>query len=214
MNLLICTISGLSASSRRSDKTLPSFVNLTEFDYWWDWSDRCNNPPDPATFEAYSISKHDQFSTDSECVENLVKEVTKTHYKNILLVGKSLGAVRVWWAVTKYWEHFRLKLDAGCKIGVVLLDPHGAQNGDGRIGAYGLRLRYLNYLKAWDRDDFRIKAIYQRNKYPKGARLGWGDNAENMQLSGLANHWNITNIFTVSGQQCSKEIIKMIKWLE
>ncbi len=195
--LLITTISGFSASSRKEKKTLEGFIQ-----------DVLKDGNIDAEVRSF-------FSIDDDCVQRLVLSANSTHAPKVLIVGKSLGGVRAWWALTKYWAHFKLKLAHwDTKLGVVLLDPHGCQVGDGKVGAYGKRLKKLGYLPAWLRDDVKIKVMYQRNKYPEGVGMLKKDNVENVRLSKRADHFNITQIDTIAGAKCAKAIQDMIGWLD
>lgn len=203
--ILICTISGFSASSRKSADTLDGFMG----DVLIDMGDDC--PEGPQMPHLYSHNK--------DCVEDLTRAAMSSKCYKVLIVGKSMGAVKVWWALTKYWAHFKLKLaHPDTKLGVVLLDPHGCQVGDGRIGAYGGRLRALKYLPAWNMENVRIRTVFQRNKKPKGARMYTAgvpcNNLKNTYLSHKADHWNITDIKTESGRKCADAIQEMIGWLD
>jgi len=193
-NLHVSSITGFSASARKKAETLPDFLKDV-------FQGRDNT-----TFG-------NVYSSDHKCIQKLITDVLTCESERVLIVGKSLGGVRVWWALTEYWGHFQHLLNSGTKIGAVLLDPHGWQVGDGETGSYGMRLKHLGINPEWDRPDFRIKCVYQQNKYPKGCRLGWGGNAENVKLSRFANHWNITEIETLPGEQVATEIKKMEWWL-
>jgi len=102
------------------------------------------------------------------------------------------------------------------KIGVVLIDPHGAQFGDGSIGSYGVRLKELPVDARWARDDLGLHCVYQRNVYPRGARLGFPvgvDNATNTKLGPEADHWRVTDMATDTGLEVAVIIQDMIRWL-
>lgn len=196
MKILVCTISGFSASSRKAKKTLSAFVE--------------------AALEGQDVEYYHQFSTDPKCVVNLVGRVMRSENKKILLVGKSMGGVCAWWSIYKYWHNFKYWLfsPAGKKIGVVLLDPHGCQRGDGRIGAYGKMLNSFRTLRAWAlRSDFKLHCLYQRNKYPEGAKISNSGNVTCERLSKDANHWVVTEIDTETGRRCADSVVDMLEWL-
>ena len=195
MKTLVITITGASASIRKRKDTLPEFIE-----------DVIKGQPDIEPV-FYNV-----FSSDSDCVEKAVRRIWAWPY-NILLIGKSLGGVRAWWAITHYWERFKLKLDSGQKFGVVLIDPHGPQKGDKRAGWYGVSLQTLRMKRAWNRKDMKISCVYQRNKAPKGAHLPSNKFARNKKLNSKADHWNITQIDTGPGQTVAKEINKTINWI-
>lgn len=189
---------------RRGKKTLHGFV-----------TDVLNDMGDEKPDEIY---RKNIFSSNSECVEEIIRFIQTNPGNEILLVGKSLGAVRTWWALNKYWTSFerRLKVGRDVKLGVALIDPHGWQYGDGHVGGYGTLAgpTYLEWEDKWDRPDVRIETLYQRNKYPKGVPLGKGSRSlMNVKLKKGATHWNVTQIDTWPGRKCANAIQNMIEWL-
>lgn len=197
--MILNAISGFSAKLRPREKTLHEFLDLILENF------PCH----------LNVKKNYLFSSDLNCVEDTVRFVQTSGDNRILLVGKSLGGVRTWWSLTKYWENYKrkLKISADSRLGVVLLDPHGCQVGDGRVGSYGVGLDLLEYNKEWYRPDIRISVLYQRNKYPMGAHMmASNDRCVNIEVPG-GNHWNIEDFGTKQGQFCADEIKKMIGWV-
>lgn len=100
---------------------------------------------------------------------------------SLLLVGKSLGAIRVWNLLRLHYD----SLDDFHRIALVLVDPHGAAADDGNSGAYK-DSQDLWWPDNWssDSDFFRVYHIYQHETGTTGAnfpdsRVHWS-----RQLSG------------------------------
>lgn len=200
--MIVNTISGFSAKLRKGRrKTLSDLVDVALGDPDWPGRPR-------------AVFRRDYYSSDDHCVEDSVRFVQTTPGNKILLVGKSLGAVRTWWLMTRYWQNIRgrLGVDSGAKVGVVLIDPHGCQYGDGRVGSYGVRLKRLPWMHEWDDDRVNFKVVYQKNRYPKGVPMS-KNGPLNRRLPKGATHWNITDPGTAPGQDAMKAIRDMVDWL-
>jgi len=200
--MIINGITGYSASMRKSSKTLSGFMD-----------DVLAAMPDVPK----NINKQIISSLSDKCVEDSLRFLYAFPDTRILLVGKSMGAVKTWWLLTKYWTNVLQRISVrGARLGVVLIDPHGWCDGDGRVGSYGVRLKNLGFEDGWARDNMRIACLRQRNKYPKGAGLAVPrgvTNAKNVKLKGDADHWKVTNINTDAGRRVSFEIQSTIRWL-
>ena len=206
--IVINTISGFSASSRKNSDTLSGFIQeiVRRQQYMSD-------------FPIPDIKLNSHFSTNPSCVEDSLSSLVEgTIPWNIInrvqFIGKSMGGVKTWWLLKKHWDEFRkfLEEEDNPKIGVTLIDPHGAQPGDGKIGSYGTFLqKELEYDKRWDKyPNFKIQCLYQRDKYPRGARLSGF--SPNIKLNN-SNHWDVTKLGTESGDIVSKSILEQIHWL-
>lgn len=199
--LLNATV-GFSASIRRSKRTLSGFL----YDILTDMPD------------IQGVRINVEYSTDSDCVGSSIRFLYSEPDGRVLLVGKSLGAVRTWWMLKSRWAAFEriLSVRKGARIGVVLIDPHGIQRGDGLAGSYGVGLRRMSFDPAWSRYGLSVRCIYQRNKYPKGACLDipqGAENAGNIRLGEYADHWSVTDISTRAGLDVAGCIESMIRWL-
>lgn len=162
-------------------------------------------------------------STDIHCVSRAISFMQVSPGNRYLCVGKSMGGVRVWWMLTKFWsniKHMMGVVDTGGrrpKLSVVLIDPHGNQSGDGSVGSYGVSLSELWYSAGWSMSDVRFSVVYQRNKYPKGAKLqvpSGVENVTNVRLGSGANHWNVTEIDSETGRIVANLIQDEIRWVE
>lgn len=159
------------------------------------------------------IKKNYLFSSSKTCVEDSIQFLYKNKKKddNILLIGKSLGGIRTWWIIYKYFVNLKNLLVNDTKLSVILLDPHGWQSGDGHTGSYGINNNILPEKEEWALyESIDITCIYQRNKYPKGAHF---NNFNNIKLGSTADHWNIENIETPTGKLVAEYIDKTIKTL-
>lgn len=199
--MLLNAIVGFSASIRKSQRTLDGFL-----------SDVIGGMPD-----APPVRKRVRYSTDDDCIDSSIRFLYRGPDRRILLVGKSLGAVRTWWMLRSRWDAFeRLLTVRKARIGVVLVDPHGIQREDGLMGSYGVRLKGMFFDPRWKRDDLAIRCLYQRNRYPKGARLDilkGADNAENTRLGEYADHWSVTDIGKRAGREVADQVQEVIRWL-
>ncbi len=197
--IIVNCISGLSASLRRGG-TLEPFVKSI-----------LNNKRG-----VEFVSQYD-YPTGNKCIKDGVNFVASNHGNKVLLIGKSMGGVKTWWMINKHWGHFERKLgiEENAKLGVVLIDPHGPQSGDGVIGSYGVRGRNLGYKSEWDRDDVKISVLYQKNKYPRGAMISGAPrtgNLRNIKVN-TGTHWNMTRHGNDASEKCGSQIIEMIDWL-
>lgn len=209
--MIINAITGFSGSLRKSSESLPGFVKET-FGGWG------------------NVLINNEYSSDSKCLDNSLKFMKCYPLDDLLLIGKSLGGVRTWWLATKYWENLKGRLDYGYRVGIVLLDPHGWQLGDGTVGSFGVGSRNLKYDKRWDPyidDPFNvlhkchvsepskmcIMCIYQSNKYPKGAIIEGGKNVVDIHLGKNANHWNIEDLSTETGRFVQEYVENMGHWV-
>ncbi|MBN2256339.1 MAG: hypothetical protein JW704_00675 [Anaerolineaceae bacterium] len=134
---------------------------------------------------------------------------------DFLLIGKSFGAVRTWWLLQEYWFRINRILNEEHRIGVVLIDPHGWVVGDGRAASYGMNEPKLPWHEEWGRSGIRLKCLYQRNEYPRGAFLGApnGVLGNNVLLEGDADHYNVLDIDTETGLIVAESVRDMIQWL-
>ena len=204
--MLINAITGFSASSRKSKETLDGFLDNV-------LADMADAPK--------NIAKNINYSSNRNCIGSCLRSMMTYHGCKHLVVGKSMGGVKVWWLLTRHWlqclDILNPKINYQIpRIGVVLIDPHGWQTGDGRVGSYGVFLRKLGFTDGWIRDNFKIHVIYQRNKYPKGARLDIpsdAKNALNTKLGKYADHWKVTEIDTKAGREVADAIQGMIRWI-
>ena len=193
--MILNMITGYSASMRSEKVTLPAFVDNVLADM--------PSPPE-------DIHKHVAMGNDDEAIQESIEYMTLRPYEPVMLIGKSMGAVRTWWMVYKHW---RLLSERDQPISVFLIDPHGWQKGDGRIGSYGSR-RPLKWNEEWNLMNIRFNVYYQRNKYPRGARMnGTYPNLKNEELCGKANHWNVTQIDTRPGRKVADGIQGAIRSL-
>jgi len=201
--MIINTISGFSASSRKNSDTLKGFIE-----------DVIDEIP---LSSGIKIINH--LSSNKECIRDSLHSLMQekqSHYNRdkILFIGKSMGGVKTWWMLVKHWKWFKKILEGyNTKITVILIDPHGVCAGDGKIGSYGTWYRkVLKYDERWaEYDNFNINCIYQRNKYPRGAKLS--NNMSNERIYN-SNHWDVTDINTPSGRQVADLIHEQMKWLE
>lgn len=211
--MIINSITGFSGSLRKSSESLPGFVKET----FGDWG---------------NVLINNEYSSDPKCLDNSLKFINNNPFSDILLIGKSLGGVRTWWLATKYWEVLRHRLEMGYRIGMVLLDPHGWQVGDGVVGSFGVGGRNLKYDKRWDANiewsvhggpqkayysepsKFSILCIHQSNKYPKGAVIEGGGKFANISLDKNANHWNIEDLSTETGRLVQRYVAGMGHWVQ
>lgn len=213
--MIINAITGFSGSLRKSSESLPGFVK----EIFGGWG---------------NVLINNEYSSDPKCLDNSLKFMNNYPFDDLLLIGKSLGGVRTWWLATKYWEVLKRRLDTGFRIGIVLLDPHGWQLGDGVVGSFGVSSRNLKYDKRWDSyigwpvqgglqkeyytepSKFSIMCIHQSNKYPKGAIIegGGGEDVVNILLGKNANHWNIEDLSTETGRFVQEYVENMGKWVQ
>jgi hypothetical protein len=202
--IVINTISGYAASSRKKADTLAGFISdiVNRQQYMSDWP----LPP---------VEIFDYFSSHRDCINESRGSLYAGNLgsNRIQYIGKSMGGVKTWWMLTKHWEQFKRYLeDDDAKIGVTLIDPHGAQKGDGKIGSYGTFLqKELPMHPDWkNHPNFKIQCLYQRDKYPRGAKLAGF--SPNIKL-GNSNHWDVTKLGTESGEIVAISILEQLKWL-
>jgi hypothetical protein len=196
--MIINAITGYSASLRSNQKTLPGFL--------YDIIKNGKDLPE-------DISTNIEQSSYPKCIEDSVKFVLNKSDDSLILVGKSMGGVKTWWMFYNYWKPILKKYK---KVGILFIDPHGWQAGDHHIGSYGTNLKEFEILSEWvNKDNLRISCIYQHNKYPKGAILDIPEgttNIHNIKLGSSADHWNITELNSESGQRVAEELIDLMKW--
>jgi len=199
--MLVNVITGYSASMRQSKKTVTGFVT----DIFRETVTK-------------NIDRYDCYSSDRHCIDNSARFLVTGNSNNMLLIGKSMGAVRSWWLLNEYWLSIKNKLVSrqGGRLGVVLIDPHGWQKGDGRVGSYGVKLGSLKYDKCWARDDLKFVVFHQKKHYPRGVGLeAGGNNVNNIELTGQdASHWSVTDINSKTGRMVADRIKDMIKWVQ
>jgi hypothetical protein len=198
--MILNAISGFSASTKPEEESLSGFL-----------TDVLNDMPDKPA----SIHRNNEFSSKKTCIEDSIRWMHKVQGNRIMLVGKSMGGVRTWWMVYHFWANIlaRFNTNPDGRLGVFLIDPHGWQLGDGVVGSYGLEVDSMRYRPEWSRVDVRIRCLYQRNDYPKGARLGRNDSAVNMKLGKGADHWNVEDFKTETGKIVCSEIQEMVRWV-
>ena len=197
--MIINAITGYSASVRKRSKILPAFIE----DVLSDMGDQ----------KPVHIERHYVYSSTRGCIQESLKFIHERPLEPVLLVGKSLGAIRTWWMLYQSWGDL---VGRASKIGVVLIDPHGWQVGDKTSGSYCKR-KSLPWKSGWDDSGIRITVLYQWNKYPTGAKMQGGHGwplLYNFKLDSKATHWNVTSIKSQAGMDCAHEIQKMIKWLD
>jgi len=194
--MIVNSITGFSASVRKHQKVLPKFLG----EVFKGWED---------------VGINNYYSSNKDCIIDSIKFLNYHWPEDALLVGKSLGGIKTWWLLNAYWHHIEGRLEGGSKVGVVLLDPHGWQIGDGYVGSFGIGDRNLPWNKQWDKwikaDLLKIEVLYQRNKYPMGAHFEGKD--VNTKLPRNATHWNITDIDSSIGRLSEAAIVEMADWL-
>jgi hypothetical protein len=198
--MILNAITGFSASMRPEEKSLGGFI-----------SDVLKDMPDRPAI----IHKNIEFSSKENCIPDSIHWMNTVSGNQILLVGKSMGGVKTWWMIHHYWKNILARFNTGPtgKLGVLLIDPHGWQRGDGCVGSYGLEIDEMRANREWERADVRIKCLYQRNSYPKGAMLGDEYDAWNTKLGKDATHWNVEDFNTATGKLVAEELKTMIRWV-
>jgi hypothetical protein len=114
---------------------------------------------------------------------------------SLILVGKSAGGILIWNTVRLLYNDF----DDFHRLALVLIDPHGAAYGDGKVGPY-CDIQDLWWPSDWssDRDVLRVYNIYQQESgvgmsHLTGASFPDPRVVENKHLEGPdINHENIT----------------------
>jgi hypothetical protein len=199
--MLVNAIVGFSASLRKNTETLSGFLD----DVICGMSDR----PD-------EVVKQARYSSNDGCIGTSIDFIKNHSSDRVLLVGKSLGAVKTWWLIRERWDFFEGEIRHGRRFGVVLIDPHGRQMYDGIVGSYGVRHMAIEFSRKWICDEMLFRCIYQRNKYPRGAMLNIGSdavNAENIRLGEHADHFDVTDMRTQAGQEVAGQIRGVVRWL-
>lgn len=197
--MIVNAISGASASVRKSKSLEPYLEHILD------------------EFEPMNMHCNYSNSFRRKCIDESISHINTSVGHRVLLVGKSLGAIRTWWLMKNSWQYLEHKLSIRphSRLGVVLIDPHGHQPGDGKVGSYGILGRNLPYDDKWDRDDVKIHVAYQRNKYPRGAMINGAPKTANLRHFKIdgGTHWNLTDINTQAGKECANVIRNMIGWL-
>ena len=122
-------------------------------------------------------------------IRRTIRSIKKTKGP-IVLIGKSLGGVRVWWLLKKYEDYIHDR-----DVKVLLIDPHGAQPGDEEACIYG---RYAD--DCLEGPHYVINkgfCVYQRCDWPKGAKWNGGTRGgtwfiENYRIMNT-DHYKIIN---------------------
>lgn len=115
----------------------------------------------------------------------------------IAVIGKSKGAGQMF----EFLRRSQNLPEVTSKLRLaMMIDPHFALLGDGKIGTYGGILEDIPGIDL----PCPMSCIYQRNKSPKGCR--W-DGADNQDISIVgADHWNITDQWHKAGKHVLREI--------
>lgn len=131
---------------------------------------------------------------DDESIEWLLS-IDRHENHNLLLTGKSLGAIRQFFI----WKEYNEKLSQIYnKIYMILVDPHGWQPCDGMIGSYHKRRSLEEPINVHRLES--CTAIYQDNEWPTGAKFNsYACNNQKIMIAGC-NHWNIEDIDTTYGK--------------
>jgi len=107
--------------------------------------------------------KYETFSSFWPWVVWRVMRSIKKTKGPIVIIGKSLGGVRVWWMLTKYKEYFKTR-----NVRTGLIDAHGGQPGDDKACIYG-RSKWNNLEGPYGVVDKGF-CVFQRDEWPRGAK--------------------------------------------
>jgi len=183
--LIIPYIEGYSSSSRKDEVTLSDTIKKIIKQYENDFT---------------IVSK--EFTSFGFWKSRQVRRwITKNSNAgdNLLLVGKSMGGVKVHDITTRFFNDWK-DLD---KIGITIIDGHSSTIQDFFKSPHG-KYRGFAWSYLWDGrmgDSLEINNVYQHNKYPEGASFPTA--TINLDLTGQnVDHFNITHY---------NEVIELLK---
>ncbi|MBN2735593.1 MAG: hypothetical protein JXR70_01340 [Spirochaetales bacterium] len=119
---------------------------------------------------------------------------------NLLVVGKSAGGVRAWYAFKRNFG----TLDDFNKVALVFVDPHGSALGDGEVGTYSDD-QSLTWPSSWstNKSFFRVYNIYQHSNGLTGASFPSSNVYKNIKITG-----NSVSHDNIPGRQETKDLIR------
>ncbi len=131
----------------------------------------------------------------------------------ILLIGKSLGSVRLWGHV---WSSgFAHILATSRPIGIFLIDAHGPKRGTLQI--YGKR-RALTVPQSLRVGNLHVCNLYQRNRWPYGAKIEGNLSCKTFIQKSYgdpeANHFNIVDPDKRASRVTKFWLVQMLKRLQ
>lgn len=138
------------------------------------------------------------WSNKRSCLDKITEALTVIPSNSeIVIVTKSYGGIRLKKWMDKHYTTLRIY----SKITIIMVDPHGAYVGDGKIGPYCKR-QPLSFKRKMVGKNMTLVSIRQENKYPTGAKfeLIAGKDMHNIKIPNKKiNHTNIVNSQAVRG---------------
>lgn len=165
-DIVVVCIEGFSASSRPDKKTLSAV--LAKY------------------VQKHKESVFDYKEADSSsfnCVADCGDFISARCYPgtNLLLVGKSLGGVKLYRLLKRWWE----TIDKYNKVVCLFIDAHSP------FPTFIGNFRNLKLRKKWIKPCRVYLNVYQKESYPKGAKIKRV--SKGVRLFENTNHWNIIN---------------------
>lgn len=198
MKTTVCCLEGYSASSRSEDSTISSLLKPVIFD---------------TEFAELGIMFCELNTAKVSCVKDCAEFVKNSKGDNLLIVGKSMGGAKTFYAYKRLVKKYKEELKNKNKVALVFIDAHGHPIHSVNPIPFG-KIRPIRIPNDWYKiTNSGFYGFYQHNKYPRGAKVCGASDCLKLYYTDKngaeVNHWNI-----IKQQVIWDKVRQILRWFK